>query len=151
MLPELKYHDNYLKEEEFEEILLIHPKFLDSQLKDNIKIILQQKYPICFKDKGYVFNIKNISILDNVLDITPLGQIKCRVGFVLTLYQPKVGHVFQFRALKKSPVGEKYWVEIKPLIIFINNTMGRVENDHVDVIITNVKTDNTLCFGSVQY
>ncbi len=91
MATELKYHQNYLKEEEFEETLLIHPKFLDSKLKDNIKLILQQKYPICFKNKGYVFNIKNIKILENVLDITTLGQIKCRVRFVLILYQPQIG------------------------------------------------------------
>lgn len=139
-------NSEYINEEEFEEVILVHPKFLNNNLMDNLRKILKQKYPVCFKNRGFVFDVKKIQILENL--ITPLGQSKFRVKFQTDLYKPEVGHVFRSK-LCKSQVGDKYWTEISPLVIFLNNDHNYAENDYVTVQITNVKADNILCFGTI--
>jgi DNA-directed RNA polymerase subunit E'/Rpb7 len=137
----------YFKKYFLIEEVVLPPKHLDSNLFENLRIILTNKYPKTYLNKGYIFNIKIISILDN--KITLSSQIILKVKFQADLYVPKVDHIFQGE-IKKSAVVKYHWVEIGPLKIYLNNIKSRgQENGPVTVQITDIKSDNTLCSGKI--
>ena len=137
--------EQYLKKKVFVENIVLHPKYLDENLNENLKIILTKKYPTNYKNKGYIFNIKIKSILDN--KITLSNQIILQVQFECDMYTPEVGHIFH-STIKKSL---KYqWININSsFIIYLQSNVIYNENEPLTVEITNVKSDNTLCFGRV--
>ena len=136
--------EQYLKKKVFVENIALHPNYLDKNLNENLKIILTKKYPINYKNKGYIFNIKIKSVLDN--KITMSNQIILKVQFTCDMYTPEVGHIF-YSTVKKSL---KYqWISINSFIIYLQSDTIYEENEPVTVEITNVKSDNTLCFGKV--
>jgi DNA-directed RNA polymerase subunit E'/Rpb7 len=128
-----------------EEVVLL-PKYLDSNLFEHLRSILNNKYPKTYLNKGYIFNINVETILDNKISLS--GQIIIKVKFRADLYIPKVDHVFQGE-IKKSSVNKYHWVEIGPLTIYLNNIKAREENELATIQITNIKSDNTLCFGKI--
>ena len=136
----------YFEEHFFVETMVVSPKYLDSTLYENLRLLLTQKYPKTYKNKGYIFNIKIDSILDN--KITLSGQLILKIKFKCDIYAPKVNHIFQGE-IKKSMVNKHQWVEIPPLTIFLNTRADYGENRLVTVQITNIKSDNTLCFGKI--
>lgn len=140
----------YFEEKFFIHELVLLPKYLNSNLFETLRSILINKYPKTYLDKGYCFNIKVVRILDN--KITLSGQIVLKIEFRADIYVPKIGHTFQSE-LKKGAVNKYQWVEIGPLTIFINDTdnLGPIESKDglIKVQITNIKSDNTLCFGKI--
>lgn len=135
----------YFKEKDFIEEIVLLPKYLDSNLSDTIKNILKKKYPKTYLNYGYIFNIRNIEVVDN--KITLSDQIVIKVKFKADVYVPEINHIFQGE-LKKGSVNKFKWVEIGPLTIFINDT-AKTEKVLVKVQIINIKSDNTLCFGKI--
>lgn len=138
--------EHYFEEYFFVETMVVSPKYLDSKLHENLRLLLTQKYPKTYQNKGYIFNIKVDSILDN--RITLSGQLVLKIKFKSDLYVPKVGHNFQ-GIIKKSMVNKHQWVEVPPLTIFLNTRADYGEDRLVTVQITNIKSDNTLCFGKI--
>lgn len=137
----------YFKERYFIEDIVLLPKYLNLKLCDTIKNILKNKYPKTYLTYGYIFNIRNIEILDN--KITLSDQIIIKVKFKADIYVPEINHIFEGE-LKQGSVNKFKWVEIGPLTIFINDTTTlKAENSIVKVQIINIKSDNTLCFGKI--
>jgi len=136
----------YFEEHIFTEELVVLPSYLNSNLLENLTLLLTQKYPRFYQKKGFIFNIKIIEILDN--KITLSGQIILKLKFKATLYIPKLNDTFQ-SYIKKSNFNKHQWVEIGPLTIFLVTNEIYEENQLVKVKITNIKSDNTLCFGQV--
>ncbi|ADO00452.1 hypothetical protein WIV_gp108 [Wiseana iridescent virus] len=136
----------YFEEKFFTTELVLLPKYLNSNLSETLRSILINKYPKTYLDKGYCFNIKVVRILDN--KITLSGQIVLKIEFKADIYVPKIGHVFQSE-LKKGVVNKYHWVEIGPLTIFINDISPSKSYGLIKVQITNIKSDNTLCFGKI--
>ena len=138
----------YFEKNIFIETMVVLPKYLNSNLFTNLKTLLTTKYPKTYLNKGYIFNIKIRQILDN--KITLSGQIVVTVEFEADLYTPKIGHIFQGE-VKSSSANKFKWVEIKPLTIFLDSESSKVslENEIVKVQITNIKADNTFCFGKI--
>ncbi len=137
----------YFEEHFLTETMVILPKFLDTNLFEHLRIMLTAKYPKTYLNKGYIFNIKIISVLDN--KITLSGQIILKIKFRADLYVPKIGHIFEGE-IKKGLANKFQWIEIGPLTIFLNDkTDDLVENVVKMVQITNIKVDNTLCFGKI--
>lgn len=137
----------YFEEYFFVETMVVLPKYLTQDLHENLRLLLTQKYPTTYQNKGYIFNIKVDTILDN--NITLSGQIILKIKFKSDIYVPKAGHIFQ-GTVKKSMVNKHQRVEITPLVIFLNNVKVEYnEGQLVTVQITNVKVDNTLCFGKI--
>lgn len=140
----------YFEENIFNETMVILPKLLDCNLFENLKMLLTCKYPKTYLNKGYIFNIKVLKILDN--KITLSGQIVLVVEFRADIYVPKINHVFQGE-VKKGSANKHRWVEIGPLTIFLdpNDTdKNAIEGKISTVKITNIKSDNTLCFGKLM-
>ncbi|CCV02361.1 DNA-directed RNA polymerase II subunit E [Invertebrate iridescent virus 30] len=135
----------YFKEKYFIEEIVLLPKYLNLNLTDTIKNILKEKYPKTYLNHGYIFNIRNIEILDN--KITLSDQIVIKVKFKVDIYVPEINHIFQGE-LKKGSINKFKWVEIGPLTIFINDTT-KIDKTLVKVQIINIKSDNTLCFGKI--
>ncbi|CCV02008.1 DNA-directed RNA polymerase II subunit E [Invertebrate iridescent virus 22] len=135
----------YFKEKYFIEEIVLLPKYLNLNLTDTIKNILKEKYPKTYLNHGYIFNIRNIEILDN--KITLSDQIIIKVKFKADVYVPEINHIFQGE-LKKGSVNKFKWVEIGPLTIFINDAT-KTDKTLVKVQIINIKSDNTLCFGKI--
>jgi len=139
--------ESYFEEKFFTSELVVLPKYLNSNLFETLRSILINKYPKTYLDKGYCFNIKVVRILDN--KITLSGQIVLKIEFRADIYVPKIGHTFQSE-LKKGAVNKYHWVEIGPLTIFINDSTSFCSKGGlIKVQITNIKSDNTLCFGKI--
>jgi len=135
----------YLEEHYLTETMVVLPKFLDSYLFEHLRTILNEKYPKTYLNRGYIFNIRIVSILSN--RITLAGQIILKVAFKANLYVPKVGHVFQGE-IQRGSANKFQWIEVGPLTIFLADK--NIENrGYVTVQITNIKADNTLCFGQI--
>jgi DNA-directed RNA polymerase subunit E'/Rpb7 len=133
----------YLKDFVFIESMVIHPKYLNSSLYENLKLMINSKYPETYQNKGYIFNISVDSVISNKISL--YGQIIFEVKFTSNLYIPTIGHVFKGKVHKS----QKYqWVKIGPLIIYLIDTAEH-KNDEVTVEITSVKSDNTTCYGKV--
>lgn len=136
--------EQYLKKKIFTENIVIHPKYLDKNLNENLKLILTKKYPIMYKNKGFIFNLEIDSILDN--KITMSNQIILSVQFTCDLYTPEIGHIFHGIIEKNL----KYqWIKINSFIIYLQSDIIYDENCPVIVKIINIKSDYTLCFGKV--
>lgn len=135
----------YLKKQFFTEELVIPPIYLNSTLYDNLKLLLNMKYPTIYKNKGYIFNITIDSILDN--KITLSGQIIFKVMFNVDMYIPKIGHVFTGE-IKSNSINKYQWIDIGPLLIYLKI---KTTETFATVEITSVKSDYTLCFGKVIY
>lgn len=137
----------YFQERCFVEELVLLPKYLDVGLINTIKILLMNKYPKTYHNYGFIFNIRNIEVLDN--KITLSDQIILKVKFKVDLYVPQNNHVF-YGELKQGLINKYQWVEIGPLTIFIVSSPQDVPPDKlVKVRITNIKSDNTVCFGEI--
>lgn len=138
----------YFKEYIFIENMVAPPKILNTNLFENLRLILSEKYPKTYLDKGYIFNLKILKILDNI--ITLCGQIILTVKVRADLYTPKINHVFEGE-IKSSSVNKYQWIEIGPLIIYLDSKTVKESliNKTVKVKIISIKTDNTLCFGKI--
>lgn len=136
----------YFVEYFFIEEVVVLPVYLDHNLFENLRSILTQKYNNLYINKGYIFNINIVSILDNYITLS--NQIIFKIKFKVDLYTPQVNHVFQGR-VKKSSLNNRQWVEIGPLTIFLKTNKIYEENQPVTVKIVSVKSDYTLCFGHV--
>ncbi len=134
-----------MKKKIFIENIVIHPKYLNKNLNEHLKLLLIKKYPLNYKNKGYIFNIKVDLILDN--KITMSNQIILQVQFTCDLYTPKIGHIFH-NIIQKS---FKYrWINVNSCLIYIEkNDVVYDESKPVTVEITKVKSDNTICFGKI--
>jgi DNA-directed RNA polymerase subunit E'/Rpb7 len=135
----------YLKDFLFIESMVIHPKYLNSSLCGNLRLMINNKYPETYQNKGYIFNICVDSVLNNRISL--YGQIIFEVKFASNLYIPTIGHVFKGKVHKS----QKYqWIKIGPLLIYLMDTVEhKNEEDEVTVQITSVKSDNTTCYGKV--
>ena len=101
-----------MKKKIFIENIVIHPKYLNKNLNEHLKLLLIKKYPLNYKNKGYIFNIKVDLILDN--KITMSNQIILQVQFTCDLYTPKIGHIFH-NIIQKS---FKYrWINVNSCLI----------------------------------
>ncbi|ABF82083.1 hypothetical protein MIV053L [Invertebrate iridescent virus 3] len=139
--------EQYLQAFEFVEEMVVLPKYLSWELYHHLAVLLREKYPKTYKNKGYIFNIKVKSILDN--RITPTGQIVLVVMFQSDLYVPQVGHVFTER-IRVNSVDDRYqWITIEPLTVFLRSNIPYKPNTLVTVQICSIKMDNTLCFGTI--
>lgn len=139
----------YFEENIYTETMVVLPKYLDNNLFENLRLVLNNKYPKTYLNKGYIFNIKVLQILNN--NITLSGQIVLTVEFRADIYLPKIGHIFQGQ-LQRGSTNKHQWIEIGPLIIFINSKdqSNHEENKIYKIKITNIKSDNTLCFGKIM-
>ena len=155
--------DPYLKQQLFVETLVVHPRLLNHDLFQVLKRMIIEKYPQTYKNIGYIFNVTITNILDNRLNNS--GQVVFDVQFRADVYIPKINHVFQ-AILKKSAISKYKWVDIGPLKIFVQGFAddsvtrcpsgnerltpeGSGINKLVTIQITNVKVDNTICFGTL--
>ena len=151
--------DPYLKQQLFVETLVVHPRLLNHDLFQVLKRMIIEKYPQTYKNIGYIFNVTITNILDNRLNNS--GQVVFDVQFRADVYIPTINHVFQ-GILKKSAISKYKWVDIGPLKIFVqgfaddsegcdndNDNERLTPEDKVTVQITNVKVDNTICFGVI--
>ena len=158
--------DPYLKQQLFVETLVVHPRLLNHDLFQVLKRMIIEKYPQTYKNIGYIFNVTITHILDNRLNNS--GQVVFDVQFRADVYIPTINHVFQ-GILKKSAISKYKWVDIGPLKIFVQgftddsvtrSTPEGCDNERltpegsginklVTVQITNVKVDNTICFGTL--
>jgi DNA-directed RNA polymerase subunit E'/Rpb7 len=138
----------YFKKHKFIETMVVLPIYLDHNLFENLRQILVYKYPKTYLNKGYIFNIKVLQILEN--SITLSGQIVLTVEFEADIYLPQINHIFQGQ-IQTGSANKHQWVEIGPLTIFINSKgQSNYENNSICAIkITNIKSDNTLCFGQI--
>lgn len=146
--------DKYYIQKTVVDSLVLHPRYLGFDICESLKERLELKYrEHLFRpfhttegsETEYIFNIRNVHILDNI--ISPLSQCKIKAKFTADFYQPKVGHTF-LGILRKSKSGEKCWIDLKPIVIYLeNNHSHLLEGQHVNVVITKVKYDNTVCFG----
>lgn len=138
----------YFEENIYTETMVVLPKYLDNNLFENLRRLLLYKYPKTYLNKGYIFNIKVLQILDNTITLS--GQIVLKVEFRADIYLPKINHVFQGQ-IQRGSANKHQWVEIGPLIIFINSKdqSHDEENKIYTIKITNIKSDNTLCFGKI--
>lgn len=135
----------YLKEYIFEEEMTVHPHYLNGDLNENLKVLITNKYSKIYKNKGYLFNIKIDSILDN--KITLSGQIIFKIRVKADIYSPQIGHVFK-APLKKSINNKFQWVEIGPLTIHLKEKKDLEEDATIKITITDIKPDNSLCLGT---
>lgn len=139
--------DPYLKQQLFVETLVVHPSLLNHDLFQVLKRMIIEKYPQTYKNIGYIFNVTITNILDNRLNNS--GQVVFDVQFRADVYIPTINHVFQ-AILKKSAISKYKWVDIGPLKIFVQGFADdSVINKLVTIQITNVKVDNTICFGTL--
>lgn len=136
----------YFKEYIFDEEVVVLPKYLNGDLMENLRLLLTNKYPKTFKNKGYISNIKVLSILDNIIKLS--GQIIFKISIRSDLYIPEVNHTFTGQ-LKKGSDNKYQWVEIGPLIIYLINKIDLDAGSTITVKIVNIKSDNTLCFGKM--
>lgn len=137
----------YFKKNIFVESMVVLPEHLDSNLYTKLEQLLTKKYPQIYFDKGYIFNIKIIKILDNKITLT--GQIVLKVEFEADIYTPQVGHIFEGK-VKHASSNKFRWIEIEPLKIFLESkNKVELEDKVVNVQITNIKSDNTFCFGKL--
>lgn len=137
----------YFKKNIFTESMVVSPEYLNSNLFSNLKLLLTKKYPKTYLNKGYIYNIKILKISDN--KITLSGQIVLMVEFEANIYTPQIGHIFQGK-VKQSPMDFKKfkWVEIDDsLKIFVDSKTA--DDKILNIQITNVKSDNTFCFGKI--
>ena len=140
--------DPYLKQQLFVETLVVHPSLLNHDLFQVLKRMIVEKYPQTYKNIGYIFNVTIANILDNRLNNS--GQVVFDVQFRADVYIPTINHVFQ-AILKKSAISKYKWVDIGPLKIFVQGFADdSVINKLVTIQITNVKVDNTICFGTLM-
>ena len=152
--------DPYLQQQLFVETLVVHPRLLNRDLFQVLKRMIIEKYPQTYKNIGYIFNVTITNILDNRLNNS--GQVVFDVQFRADVYIPTINHVFQ-AILQKSAISKYKWVDIGPLKIFVQgfaddsvtrSTPEGCDNvtpeDKVTVQITNVKVDNTICFGVIK-
>lgn len=138
--------EQYLERKNFIENVVLHPKYLDKNLFKHLELILTKKYSTNYNNKGFIFNIKIESILDN--QITMSNQILLKVQFSCDYYVPQVGHIF--KGVVKKKMSKYQWINVNSLIIYLqDNSENTVENTLINVEITKVKNDNTLCFGKV--
>lgn len=159
--------DPYLKQQLFVETLVVHPRLLNHDLFQVLKRMIVEKYPQTYKNIGYIFNVTITNILDNRLNNS--GHVVFDVQFQADVYIPKINHVFQ-AILKKSAISKYKWVDIGPLKIFVQgfaddsvtrcpkgnerltpeeSGINKLVNKLVTIRITNVKVDNTICFGTL--
>ena len=132
----------YLKDYFFIETMVIHPKYLNSNLNENLRLMIKNLYPETYQNKGYIFNIHVDCILNNRISL--YGQIIFEVQFKASIYTPAIGHVFKSNVHKS----QRYqWVKIGPLLVYLHPSDEY--NDEVTVQITSVKSDNTTCYGKV--
>lgn len=139
--------DPYLKQQLFVETLVVHPSLLNHDLFQVLKRMIVEKYPQTYKNIGYIFNVIITNILDNRLNNS--GQVVFDIEFQADVYIPTINHVFQ-AILKKSAISKYKWVDIGPLKIFVQGFVDdSVINKLVTIQITNIKVDNTICFGTL--
>ena len=142
---------NFFNRKFLEEEMVIQPRHLTPNLFENLRLLLTSKYLKFYKNVGYIFNIQIEDIPDN--KITLSGQICLVVKFTADLYIPKVDHIFRLFVtdIKTSVACKNYWVEIESFIIYLRPEDISVVKDavEIDVKITSVKSDKTLCFGSL--
>lgn len=137
--------EQYLERKSFVENIVLHPKFLDKNLYKHLELILTKKYFINYNNKGFIFNIKIDTILDNQISMS--NQIVLKVQFSCDHYIPQVGHIF--KGIVKKNLNKYQWININSLIIYLQDNVSYDENTLINVEITKVKNDNTLCFGKV--
>lgn len=138
--------ERYLERKNFIENVVLHPKYLDKNLFKHLELILTKKYSTNYNNKGFIFNIKIDSILDNQISMS--NQILLKVQFSCDYYVPQVGHIF--KGVVKKKMSKYQWINVNSLIIYLqDNSENTVENTLINVEITKVKNDNTLCFGKV--
>ncbi len=131
----------YLKEYFFIETLVIHPQHLNSNLYENLRLMINNMYPETYQNKGYIFNVQVDSILNNRISL--YGQIILQIKFKSYIYIPEIGHVFRGKVHKS----QKYqWIKVGPLFIYLSDCAAEQE---VTVQITSIKSDNTTCYGKV--
>lgn len=138
----------YFKEKIFRKTIVVLPSQLTTNLLENVRTLLTQKYLKTYLDEGYIFNIKILQIIDNRISLS--GQIMVTVEFKADFYIPEVGHIF-YGKIKSSLAKKIFWVEIGPLIIFLDSSeeMVNLTKDFVTVQIIDIKSDKTLCFGKI--
>lgn len=139
----------YFEKNIFIENMVILPKYLNSDLIKNLRLLIALKYPKTYFNKGFIFNIEILDILNNKINLS--GQIVLTVQFQADLYVPRINHVFQGE-LKESSVNKYRWIEIGPLTIFIEPETvlkGNIKNNLITVQISRVNSDKTLCFGKI--
>jgi hypothetical protein len=147
--------DKYYIQKTVVESLVLHPRYLGFDINESLKKCLELKYSKHLfrvsrgcNETEYIFNIRNVHILDNI--ISPLSQCKIEAKFTADFYLPKVGHTF-LGILRKSKSGEKCWIDLKPIVIYVENNHSHFsEGQHANVVITKVKYDNTVCFGQLH-
>lgn len=133
----------YLKEYFFIETMVIHPKYLNSNLRENLRQMINSLYPETYQNAGYIFDIRVDSVLNNRISL--YGQIIFDVRFKSNIYTPAIGHVFQGKVHRSK----KYqWIKIGPLLVYLTDT-DNIERDEITVQITSIKSDNTTCYGKV--
>lgn len=149
--------DRYLTEHIFSENILVHPSMLDHRIVEHLTKILVSQYPTTYKNMGYVSSLDDVTILDN--SITLAGQIIYVVEFKVTMYVPKVGHVFTVKQIQKN--SKHFWVNIGPLNVFLPSFRPApsaqalvppllIDYDQKHTIkITDVKSDNSICMGEL--
>lgn len=139
----------YLKDFFFVETMVIPPSYLNSNLRENLRLMISEKYPEkTYQDKGYIFDIRVDSILSNKISL--YGQIIFEVRFKSSIYTPEIGHVFR-GMMRRS---QKYqWIEIGPLFVYLADRSHDVATAYVGnevrVQITSIKANNTMCYGKV--
>jgi DNA-directed RNA polymerase subunit E'/Rpb7 len=136
--------EHYQYTDYYTEDVVVTPCMLNYDLRDRVQELLEEKYPKTYKQKGYIFSISNVTILDN--KITMSNQIVLKTSFDALMYTPKAGDEFEC-ILKKS--NKHMWVEVGPMMIFLKGATARDEYSTVVVRITDIKSDNTLCFGTI--
>lgn len=135
----------YLEQQLFVETLVVHPRLLNRDLFQVLKRMIIEKYPQTYKNIGYIFNVTITKISDNRLNNS--GQVVFDVQFRADVYIPTINHVFR-GILQKSAISKYKWVDIGPLKIFVQGFADDSDNE-VTVQITDVKVDNTICFGVI--
>jgi DNA-directed RNA polymerase subunit E'/Rpb7 len=139
--------DLYFEEQYFLEDIVVEPQYLNSNLKEHLRLYLNKKYPKIYLNKGYIFNIEICKFLDNRINLS--SQIVIPVEFRADIYIPKVNHIFQ-GTFKKGSTNKYQWVEVGPLIIFLKKVEVNLEDGvSVTVQITDMKPDKSICVGKI--
>ena len=130
----------------FEEEIVFNPKFLDENLFSTLKTMISEKYPKTFKNEGFIEKIE-VHHVDN--RITMSGQIIMKINFSALILKPVIGSIFFGQVVKNS---KHCWVEVEmetnKFPIFLRESQIS-PNTRVNVKITHVKSDNTVCFGEI--
>jgi DNA-directed RNA polymerase subunit E'/Rpb7 len=137
----------YFEKSIFQENVVVHPKYLTPNLIENLRCIITKNYPKIYKHKGYIFDVKIVTILDNRISL--FGQIVYIVKFEANLFVPRVGQTFYNLEIKNTGMSKYRWVEIRPFKIFLQFDVIDDESQPIDVEITNVKSDLSIIFGKI--